>query len=363
MAALAVSVAAGCAEDLGIDGRLFACKSDGDCIGPKRCLADPSRGLSVCALAVSAPSCGAVPGDCPPPFECVSANSSDGGTMQFCVRACGGVDGTCPSVDPVDEIYVPPGVVPMGCSGAPSDPCTETDAPGSARYAPERTPGLDGFAVEVPRGFAMDRRETSGEEFGRCGCACDPLSTSCADCTSGCHPPASSSRAAAGVTYAQARAYCEWMGKRLCTEAEWEWAARGGDRRIYPWGNDPPRSGGSQAVFDLASPEGTADVYRAAEERLDGMSVFGAVDMAGNVAEYAEGCWVPSVTLLPVTGQAPAESSCAQPFAHPLRGGSFRYGPEFIRASWRESIASDAEGDVLRDAGIRCCRTLESSGP
>jgi formylglycine-generating enzyme required for sulfatase activity len=144
------------------------------------------------------------------------------------------------------------------------------------------------------------------------------------------------------ANWEMAKQYCEWRGARLPTEAEWEKAARGTDRRLYPWGSTIDAS---YANYNLKVGDTTA-----VGRYESGKSIYGAYDMAGNVWEWVSD-WFQDNYYVSLGENALNPQGPANGEDKVLRGGSFYYRDYFVRAANRGWSKPD---DVGSGYGLRC---------
>ncbi len=234
------------------------------------------------------------------------------------------------AVDAMRLRWVPAGPFLMG-----SD---RNDANALAFEWPQRTVTLDAFWI--------DETEVTNGQYALCvaaGRCTPPISLRSATRDNYYSDPAYANYPVIYVNWAEAQAYCEWVGRRLPTEAEWEKAARGVAGALYPWGNNAPSP--ARANFNRMRSDTTA-----VGSYPDSASPFGALDMAGNVYEWVNDWYLgayyteaPSINPLgPMTGTLRS-----------LRGGAWNSEAREIRAASRYSYGPTRRENFI---GFRCAR-------
>ena len=277
-------------------------------------------------------NCGACGVACLPSEECIEGFCSCG--FGFCGSDERCIDEKCCIHDKCSTpmVTIPEGPFMMGCNASIDEDCNPYEFP----Y----------HRVSVPE-FRIDTTEVTVEQY--LACVADNLS--CIELSSGMdqcnwrfsgrddHPINC-------ITWTSAKEYCEWAGKRLCTESEWEKAARGTDSRIYPWGNEEATC---ERTIMSENGDGCGEVqtWSVASKSL---GVYGLYDMSGNVWEWVEDDWHDHYNEAPEDGSAWIETPRLE--FRVLRGGGFDSSPRGLRSSSRKD---GVPGHIYSYFGMRCC--------
>ena len=234
---------------------------------------------------------------------------------------------------PEGMVYVPAGAFIMG-SDPDVDPMTD-----ALDELPQHKVFLDAYFI--------DKYEVSNADYTKFVEATGHRNSIFWDNPKFNHPD----QPVVGVTWGDAAAYAEWVGKRLPTEAEWEKAARGTDGRIWPWGDefDPTKCN----FDDKGKFDGHLDGFAMAapvDSFEQGESPYGARNMVGNVAEWVSDWFDAEYYFV-----SPAENPKGPPTSgmgkKSWRGASWFAGSEQMRCAFREYDDIVASGQIL---GFRC---------
>lgn len=255
----------------------------GDCVDPDECADGTtetrpcSTDVGVCVVGTETYGCASsgpgkifrmvALGDCDGVLPSSEDSNDDGGCT---VADLNGLDEDCDGIVENGPCMVPvaAGEFSMGCDASYPFPCGV---------------GASLHTIDVSD-YSIDKFEVTNGQYQICeglGACTPPGANSSFTRGSYYNAPAFDGHPVIYVTWSQAEAYCAWAGKRLPTEAEWEKAAKGASpsSNSFPWGSDSPDC-------DRANYNNCMGDTVAAGSYPSGASPFGAMDMAGNVAEW-----------------------------------------------------------------------------
>jgi formylglycine-generating enzyme required for sulfatase activity len=141
------------------------------------------------------------------------------------------------------------------------------------------------------------------------------------------------------LSWSDAKQYAAWLAEatrkpyRLLTEAEWEYAARGGTQTRYWWG-DQLQSG----MANCKNCSETATTEQPTKVGSSKPNPFGLYEMGGGVDQWVEDCWHKNYQGAPADGSAWVEGQCA---SHVIRSGSWRNDARYVRPSNRDSYDTE----------------------
>lgn len=233
------------------------------------------------------------------------------------------------SMDNADLVCVPAGEFLMGS--------TDSDKAAENNEKPQHRVDLDAFWI--------DRTEVTNAQYRKCVQAgkCRESKYASDLKFNGDTQPV------VGVTWNDAKTYCEWAGRRLPTEAEWEKAARGTDGHLYPWGNQAASCDYAVVALTLGNETGCGKKTTwPVGSKPQGASPFGALDMVGNVWEWVED-WYDAKYYANSPIKNPTGPSSGS--SRLLRGFGWYYDADSTRAAHRGFAYPDTPLDYF---GFRC---------
>jgi formylglycine-generating enzyme required for sulfatase activity/DNA-binding CsgD family transcriptional regulator len=245
-------------------------------------------------------------------------------------------------VDQMVLVYVPAGEFKMGSTKA-------DDAQALDEEIPQHTVYLDAYWI--------DQTEVTNAQYALCvasGACTKPADNISLTRSSYYDNSQYASYPVIYVSWNQANAYCTWAGGRLPSEAMWEKAARGPDGLIFPWGND--FDGTKVNYCDRNCPNGWKDDHyddgynetAPVGDYPEGASVYGALDMAGNVYEWTADWYEPYRRTRQENPAGPLSGS-----EHIIRGGSWGDDLVHVRAAVRSHKDIPESSNFI---GFRCAR-------